>query len=538
MNLNYLIVAPKFVPNKGDYYFFPLGLTYISAALKKYGFSVNTINLNHYNDKSINLIRSIISAKKIDVVCVGGLSASFHQIKDVVRIARDTKPLIKVIIGGGIFSSEPELMMNALDADIGIFYEGEESIVEVAQHLKAEKDLGKVDGIIFRDPEDHLIKTGPRSAIKNLDLLPFPDYDGFNLAEYLDQQKTSDFFTTNLFDSPRSMPMITSRSCPYKCTFCYHPIGTQYRQRTLNNFFDELSMVVDKYGITTVEIMDELFSHNIDRVNEFCRRIKPFNLKWVVQLRVEDVSREMVQLMRDSGCFLISFGIESASNEVLKSMKKKITVEQITRALKIVHEEKVAIQGNLIFGDVAENEKTLEESFNWWKKYPQYNVNLSMIQTYPGSKIFEYAVDKGLIKDKLKYIADGNPYINLTQLSDRTYKTIFKKIKNLQNRGAKGQIIYRKTQLSKDSSGNPLCELKVLCPHCDEMITYKNIAQDAYRVYIDKIYCRNCYRSMLLVQRKYKYHQGVKDFLRKFTLLKNISTNRKLRATVKNVFKI
>lgn len=127
--------------------------------------------------------------------------------------------------------------------------------------------------------------------------------------------------------------MSTSRACPYQCTFCFHSSGSKYRQRSLDNFFEELDILVEKYAIKYIFIVDELFAVKMDRLKEFCQRIKPYNIKWWAEFRVNTVTKEMVDLLKDANCAVMAFGIERADNRILKSMRKNITIEQTANAL-------------------------------------------------------------------------------------------------------------------------------------------------------------------------------------------------------------
>jgi len=496
--LNFLIVVPRYVSKVGAYYEFPLGLAYISSALKSKGFNVFCLNLNHQSDSVATAIKNAIRQNHIDVVCTGGLSPHYHKIDDILKETKKVSPEIITIIGGGLFGSEPEIMLRSLAADYGVFEEGEETIVELATALENATDPKQVKGIMFVDDHNNIVTTKLRDSIQDLDSIPWPDYEGLGIREFLDMQMPYNSYYLYPFDNPRLMPMISTRSCPFSCTFCYHPIGKVYRKRSLDDFFKELEYLIDSYNINMVSLLDELFSVKKERMLEFCARIKSYNIKWIAQMRVGDIDKETISALKESGCFYISFGLESISSEVLKSMKKKIKSEQIDIALKLTRNANIGIQGNFIFGDLAETEETAQETLDWWKVNIQYQINLGFIIPYPGCENYKYAVKNGLIKDKLAYIKTGCPPINLTKLPQAQYAKLQRKVAYYQDAyRISGKIISQKKIQENESHKEEAYSLTVQCPYCNSISIYKNMPKIYYSIY-DRLACRNCNQKFAL----------------------------------------
>jgi len=423
--MKFLMVAPKFVSKIGLYYDFPIGVAYISAVLKQAGFDVETINLCHSKLQVDQALEKVINEKCIDVVGIGGLSPHFHMVNDILKECKKVNPDIITIVGGGLVSCEPEMVLEMLDADIGVLNEGEITIQALAGKLVDGKSLDSVKGIVYKDKNGTIRRNPPRERIQDLDTLPWPDYEGFELGRYLDLQWPNDMDALNFYEDPRVAPLIASRGCPYPCTFCFHPIGDKYKQHSLDNIFEHIEYLIKEYQINGLFMLDELFAtkNNHKRLKEFCHRIKEYPLQWFAQLRVDSVNREILRLCKDSGCNLISYGIESASNKVLKSMKKHITVKQINKALEETYQAGIGNKGNLIFGDKAETVDTINESLKWWSENIKYQIQPSALSAYPGTPLYHYAVKKGLIKDKkafLKY----NQWVNVTNMTQEEFNAM------------------------------------------------------------------------------------------------------------------
>ena len=220
--------------------------------------------------------------------------------------------------------------------DYAVIGEGEITDVELIQTLMAHQDVSKVKGIVYKT-KDGYKQTAPREQIEDLDSIKFPSYEGFDMEIFLDSQRVSDEYYSAYSDRPRIMPIILGRSCPYQCKFCFHPVGNKYRMRSRDNFFMELDRHVQMYAPTCLLITDELFSSSLERVYEFCARIKPYRLNWVVHMRVVIISKEILEVMKEAGCYSISYGLESFSPTVLKNMRKyistKISFTQITHKI-------------------------------------------------------------------------------------------------------------------------------------------------------------------------------------------------------------
>ncbi len=422
--LNFLLVMPRLVQNIGDGYSFPLGIAYVSAALKKAGFNVTALNLNHRDGEVEDILRHEIQSRAIDVVATGGLSFQYSTVRKVIESSKRANPKVLTIVGGGIITSDPEPAMTALEfADFGVVGEGEITAVELAQALEAGGGLEAVNGLIYRGPDGAWRATAARKEIRNIDELAWPDYEGFDLKQFFDSSPS-----ISGLNRKNTVFMIASRSCPYNCTFCFHTVGRKYRQRTLDCFFAELDYMVQTYDIHYVCLADELFSNNIERVKAFCERIKKYNVRWWAQFRVDCMTPELLTILKEGGCDVMSFGLESADNRILKSMRKNTTVEQIESTLKMVYDSGISMEGAFIFGDIEETWETANNTLTWWREHAEYKINLNLITVYPGSYLYQYACEKGIIKDKVQFLKDGCPQIKVSKLTDEQFAVLIRSI--------------------------------------------------------------------------------------------------------------
>jgi radical SAM superfamily enzyme YgiQ (UPF0313 family) len=440
--LNYLLVMPRFVRNSGDSYGFPLGIAYISSSLKRAGFNVTTLNLNHCDGDYLKVLASRIVEKRIDVVMAGGLSAEYNMVRTIIEQAKCLDKELVTVVGGGIITSDPEAAMEALEfADIGVIGEGEITAVELCRALENQLDLASVKGLVYKHgtltalervkiniaetagSTSQFVTTAKRKEIEDIDSLPWPDYAGFELEKNL-----AAALGTIGCNETNTLAMITSRSCPYSCTFCFHTVGRKYRQRSLDSFFTELDYLVSNYKIQYLALSDELIARDMHRLREFCSRIKSYNIKWLGGFRVDDITAEMLPMLKEANCTTMGFGLESADNRILKSMRKGITVEQIEKTLKLVHDSGISISGGFIFGDSAETLETANNTLEWWRRNSKYNISLRLITVFPGTHLYKYACDNNIITNKVQFIREGCPQINVSKMTDEDFKAFTQKM--------------------------------------------------------------------------------------------------------------
>jgi len=441
---NYLIVMPRYTSDVNTGYIFPLGIAYVSASLKHAGHNIFTLNTNHYEESIYSLMKKCIEKHSINVVMTGGLSPHYNMIDIIAKTAKKIDDNIIVVIGGGIITSNPKISMKALVyADIGVIGEGEVTSIELCDALKSRENLLDVDGLIIKYKnslfcsssnsirEKSLYLTERRQEIIDIDKIPWPDYEGFEFEKTLDKQ-----IGQVGFNDTRLISMISSRSCPFNCTFCFHTVGKKYRQRSIYDFFEEFEYLYNKYRFQGLILLDELFGQKLDRFYEFMSRINSYDIRCGISMRVSDIKQQMIPLLKSTKC-IVALGLESADNIILNSMKKNITIEQIDFALKLLHLAGIPFNGNFIFGDIVETFETAQNTLNWRFNHPDYNIFLRLITPYPGSYIYKYSVDNNIIRDEVNYLKSGCPQVNISKMSDLEFKKILDIINDVASNHAK-----------------------------------------------------------------------------------------------------
>lgn len=365
---------------------------------------------------------------KPDLIGLGGICTDFTFLRDAIEIIRKFAPGTPIVLGGGIISNDREFIFNLLKPDFGIVGEGEETVVKLANMIEADsKDYNQIDNLSYWDKGQPVFNK-VNHDYRNINERPFPDYSIFSIEDMMDNYSMA---TRLLYrysrPYPRPMTIVSARGCPFNCTFCIHRGNQFYRPRSIENVMEEIRINYERYKFNILIILDELFAVNKQRMKDFCQGILEGKTKygwefdWMFQTHANAfLDRDVLKLAKEAGCFFFSYGLESASLKVLASMNKKTKPAQIIDTIQLADELGIGFGGNLIFGDVAETQNTIYESLDFFAKYGQKTFTfLGFLMPYPGNKLFDTCLERGIIQDKAAYYANiDNGLFNMTSIPD------------------------------------------------------------------------------------------------------------------------
>ncbi len=505
--MNVLLVMPKTGYLWDEWATPPVGIAYVSAYLKANCVNVYTVNLNLEDDDVYDVLEEKINKYDIGILGTGELVVNLRKVQEIAKAAKRIKSQIKVWIGGSLVTNSPyEAMELVPEADFGMIGEGEITSLELVRMLESmeapsEEDVKKIDGLIARRKDGTLYCTNKRADIENLDSIPFPDWEGFRLVETCRKYAKEDNSIT--------ASIVSSRSCPNSCTFCSKTGGKKYRKRSLDNIFKEIDELVNKYHVNRLNFNDELFADNSDRLYQFCDRMEKYHIEYRISMHIgRNLNLELLSRMHKSGCKVIFYGLESADNNVLTSMRKHITIDEIERCLQITKQAGIIVEGNFIFGDPAETKESVRTTLKWIEDhYTMGLIEVAPIKLYPGSQLYEDAVNNGRIKDTVKFIEEGCPLVNVSGLSDEDYRNMI----NNDLTVIQKMRLKRQEGLELFHADNGKIGAKAICPNCGAKIEF--VVEDTshiLRMYTE--HCPDCgtleYLNLFPV-----YYDKVKDKL-------------------------
>jgi len=417
--MNVLLINPIIRGEETPSYF-PLGLGYIAQVLLNKGHDVNILDINAYR-LSQEEVEKRIRNISYDVVGITGLITEYNYIKWLISVLKDFNQEAKVILGGGLASASPKLLLEKIGADIVVIGEGEVTINEVIHGLENTRDLKLVKGIWFKE-KDTIHQTVAREPIKSIDDIPFPNRDLFPMEIYIEGMKERWFF-----DMPiRATNMITSRGCPYNCIYCDHGVwGKKFRARSAENIVDEIKLLIKKYDIQGVVFNDDTFVLDKKRIYSFCKLLKNQKIKisWACNGRVNLMDQNLLKEMKSAGCKTIAYGIESGSQTILNEMNKQVTVDQAKKAIKLTRDVGITPIAYLMIGLFSETEKTIKETVNFCKE-TGIRGSFNFVTPIPGTVLYQKAKEMGKIyhteEELLKEwdVWQHKIIVNLTSMTD------------------------------------------------------------------------------------------------------------------------
>ena len=320
--MNIVLLNPKLKTWSPNIYV-PLGLAYIAASLEHAGHSVKIIDLNSHKVSDSKLQEGLVGA---DVIGITGMVTEYQEVLRLTGIARGCNPKAKIILGGPLATTHTNKVLSTSQADCVVMGEGERTIVELVSAIEQGIDYSEVKGIAYKT--DGVVNVSlVREPIKNLDDILYPARHLLDITRY----------TTHHFKSfgikvakTESTTMITSRGCPYKCSFCFHDVwGHKWRGRSPHDIIGEMIQLKAIYGFDGFVFNDDTFVIDKKRILKFCQELigSGLNINWYCNGRVNLMSEEMIQAMSASGCKGIAYGIESGNQQILDSIKKDIAYE-------------------------------------------------------------------------------------------------------------------------------------------------------------------------------------------------------------------
>ena len=357
----------------------PLGLAYLASALESAGAEVQVLDYVVFPFDRAYLAK-VLNTFKPHLVGATAVTMTVDSALKVLRAVKDISPKVPTVMGGPhVTFAAPETLQAHPELDLVVLGEGEHTIVELLQAIVAGTDLDSVSGIAYRR-ENRIHTTTSRPFIQDLDSLPPPARHLLPLGRY------------QALRMPISMT--TSRGCPFKCIFCVgrQMVGARVRYRSAKSVVDEMQALA-KMNFHQINLADDLFTANKSHCLAVCEEIerRQLNINWTSFARVDTVSPELLRQMRRAGCTAVSFGIESGDPAILKSIKKGITLDQVTAAVEMCNRAGIAPYASFILGLPGETEESIQRTLEFGEKLKAMGLmfGFHLLAPFPGTEIRE-----------------------------------------------------------------------------------------------------------------------------------------------------
>lgn len=368
----------------------PLGLLYISAALKKDEHNVSLVDFALLGKNNYEYLNKEINSFNPNII---GITCNTHERFSVIEVANYIKsnfPKILVTVGGPhITLLGEEMMKNCSAIDVAVIEDGEKAMLAIAKNSDNPEEIKNIPGIFYRHNVS-IIKNEIKEIIIDLDDYGHPDLDIVDINNYS--------LALQVGKGIKAISICTSRGCPFRCSFCAATLINYGRVRyhSAQWILDEVKRCLEKYGNDyAIFFYDDHFLLNKKRILEFCQLVKNEGLhfRWGCYSRVDVIDDEVLQNIKDIGCIMLTFGIESGSNKILKLMNKNITSQKIIAVIKKIKSYGIKTRGSFIFGYPGENILDIAKTY-WMIFRSDFEIHELVYSTYtmiyPKTKIDKY----------------------------------------------------------------------------------------------------------------------------------------------------
>jgi radical SAM superfamily enzyme YgiQ (UPF0313 family) len=419
-----LLIDPPFKRFTGFVnFYFPLGLAYLAAALEDTNHCVSILDvdamqkgadldfsdeyrklelyrqgLNDNEHKVWQDVLDVLEDFRPDLVGITAMTTKFGSVLKTAEIVKKYNPDCIVIAGGPHPTFLPEQTLESGQIDAAVRGEGELTFPNLIKAVENGESLEKVKGISFRE-NGAVIHNPSREFIEDLDRIRYP------ARRFL---RNPDNYT-----SEDMGVIMTSRGCPFNCSYCCHMWHRKVRNRSAENVIGEIKQVKQEYKTRQFEFKDDTFTLNRNRIIELCERMVSDNLRinWSCTTRANLLDEELVTIMKRAGCNIIKLGIETGSERILKETNKGVTIEQMKKAAELLNKHGVFWSGYFMMGLPTETEEDIEKTYEFMKELNPFYAGLGVYNPFPKTELFDRGVRMGLLQPEvnLEHFFNTNP---------------------------------------------------------------------------------------------------------------------------------
>jgi len=356
-----------------------LGLAYLAACARQ-----------KHNDLDFKVLDTRVATKKetrkffntsFDLIGITVYSPVYFEVIQIFNRIKKSNPEVPVCLGGPYVTTIKEDVFKETPADFAIYGEGEITFSELIFHLKGERNLENIDGLMFRVSDGNIQTNQPRKQIPDLNTLPMPAYDLFPMDRYPLHR------------------IVSSRGCPYSCSFCNSSSiwSVKWRKRSAAHILEEIEYLIKNYGKKIFIFGDNTFNADTRRVEEFCDLLIARNIciLWSASVRADGITTELANKMKAAGCYNVAIGIESANNNVLAAMNKKTTIREINEGINALKGAGIEVLGQFVIGSPSDTLETVSESIDYAKKSKLDFVNFYTVLPFRGTPQWKYIQNHG-----------------------------------------------------------------------------------------------------------------------------------------------
>lgn len=400
----------------------PIGLMYLAGVLEKENYPVEILDAEAM-DLDLDATIKAILAFKPDIIGITVTTPLISITNDIAKKLKEVAPEIEIVLGGPHISALPKETLKPEYIDYVVCGEGDYSFLELVRAIESNKPIKNLKGIGYKYGKETIIASS-MPLIANLDELPFP-------AHHLVPLK---LYNHLVFGNNKPFTLVvSSRGCPFNCIFCGSSttFGRKYRFRSPTNVVDELEYIVEKFDVKQMIFGDDAFTLNKRRTIELCKDIieRELDLSFMCSARVDTIDEERMKYLERAGCCILSFGVESGEDRILKNIKKGITTAQAIKAIELAKKFNFKTHATYMIGNPGETTETIEKTLKFSKKLNTDIAQFTIATPFPGTELWDIAEKQGKlkIKDFSEYYFYYNPVYETEGLTAKELMTFQKR---------------------------------------------------------------------------------------------------------------
>lgn len=413
-------VHPRFFP--------PLGIGYIAAIIEKKGYKVRIADL--YLQKWETAF-PVLKGEDYDIIGITSIFPSRTGVHALIKLAAKMQPRAKIVLGGPFATVMAERLAALPQVAAVVVGEAEATAPELFDAIRDGRPLSGVKGIVYSEG-GQVFKTEPRGFIEDLDSLPFPAFHLYDLKSYLKFQPGNfnvvHQLLRDLVSGRRWAPVLTTRSCDFKCQFCAVQItcGSKARSRSGKNVADEFEHLNKKYGYRDVFLQDAAFPVGSELSRTLCESLlsRGLRMNWATNARADMVTRDSLRMLKEAGCSYLLYGMESGSPGILRNIHKQETLEQILEAIVLSREAGINVGVHILVGYPGETEETIAETIRVLKTVRAHIHTLYVrpLMVFPGTELYRQVIADGPLGEDDFYKPSRRFFVPYT--GERSWETL------------------------------------------------------------------------------------------------------------------
>lgn len=375
----------------------PMGLLSLTAYLRKYGdYEISIIDARA-TLMTAEQVKPLIKEQNPDIIGLTAFSVERKQAHELVRVAKELFPHVPVIMGGPYVTGEWETVIADRNVDYAVIGEGETTLLNLLKNIEEGVKYPELKGIAYRENDDIRFLGFPE-FITDLDTIPMSAWEAIDLEFYFNNKKKRASMNPHP-KSSRSIPFFTTRGCPYHCTYCHNVFGKRIRKRSVEHVMDELIYLKRNHNIKEIDIIDDIFNLDKERVHRICDRMIEEKLNLGIAfpngLRTDIMDEELVDKLVAAGAYRFIYAIESGSPRIQKLVKKNLNLKKARHIVNYTASKNVSVGGFFMLGFLEETEEEMRMTIDFAVKSKMVTASFFILQPFPNTEIYNQAIELG-----------------------------------------------------------------------------------------------------------------------------------------------